>query len=92
VHSTPNSRVNPHRSQVLRSVHLQRLVTVAQFAALRVKLHARQTQRGLGILGPDELTLVQPPSGQPHANAIVHEHFHPVGPPIGEQVSVVRAG
>ena len=42
-------------------------------------------------LRPDELALVQPPRGQPHADAVVHEHLHAVGSPVGEQVRVVRA-
>ena len=57
-----------------------------------VKLRARQPQGGAGIFGPDELALVQPPGGQPHANAVVHEHLHSIGPAVGEQVGVVRTG
>ena len=45
-----------------------------------------------GIRGPDELAAVQPPRGQPHADAVVHQHLHAVGAPVGEQVGVVRPG
>jgi hypothetical protein len=34
--------------------------------------------------------LVQPACSQPDADTIVHEHLHPVGAAVGEQVGVVR--
>lgn len=40
--------------------------------------------------GPVKLALIQAPCGKPHAHAIVHQHFHPVSPAVGEQVSAVR--
>lgn len=39
---------------------------------------------------PMEFPLVQPPCGKPDAHAIMHQHLHPVGTAIGEQISAVR--
>jgi hypothetical protein len=36
--------------------------------------------------GPVELALVQSTRCKPDADAIVHQHFHPVSPAIGEQI------
>jgi len=36
---------------------------------------------------PMELPLVESACGKPNAHAIVHEHFHPVGAAVGEQIS-----
>lgn len=41
---------------------------------------------------PDELALVQAPSGQPDADAVVHQDLHAVGALVGEQVGVVEIG
>jgi hypothetical protein len=40
---------------------------------------------------PDELASMQAESGQPDADAVVHQHLHAVSAFVGEQVSVVRA-
>jgi len=37
-----------------------------------------------------KLTLVQPARRQPDTNAVVHQHFHAVGPAVGKEVSAVR--
>src|SRR5471032_1741415 len=63
----------------------------------------RQTKyQGLKLLGiqfqlatlsnawPLKLALIQPACRQPHADPIMHQHFHPVGPSIGKQISAVR--
>jgi hypothetical protein len=55
-----------------------------------VELWARQLQRAGRISRPDELAGVQPPGGQPYADAVVHQHLHAVGAPVGEEVGVVR--
>src|SRR5947208_17143281 len=49
--------------------------------------HGRST-----FLGPDELAAVQAPRGQPHADAVVHEHLHAVGSAVGKEVSMMRSG
>jgi hypothetical protein len=41
---------------------------------------------------PDELALVQAASGQPDADAVVHQHLHAVGAFVGEQVGVMGVG
>lgn len=40
--------------------------------------------------GPMKLTLVQPARRQPDTDAVVHQHFHAVGPAVGKEVSAVR--
>lgn len=57
-----------------------------------IKLGMRQRERAGNISWPHEPALVQAPRSQPYANTIVHEHLHPVGPPVGEQVRMVRPG
>ncbi|ONH36657.1 hypothetical protein AO268_25940 [Pseudomonas sp. ICMP 8385] len=37
-----------------------------------------------------ELALVQTARRQPDTDAVVHQDFHPVGPPVGKEVSAVR--
>src|SRR5674476_616524 len=59
----------------------------------RVELWA--TQRDLRLTSrvwPDKVALVQSPGGQPEADAIVHQHFHAVGPCVGKQVGCVGMG
>ena len=41
---------------------------------------------------PDEVALVQPARAQPQAEAIVHEHLHAVGAPVGKEIGMVRLG
>ena len=38
---------------------------------------------------PDEVALVQPARAQPQAEAVVHEHLHAVGAPVGKEIGVV---
>ena len=57
----------------------------------RVELRAGQRQRRASVARPDELAGVQAPRGQPHADAVMHEHLHAVGAAVGEQVRVVRS-
>ena len=57
-----------------------------------IELRAGQRQRAGRVLGPDELAAVQPARRQPHADAVVHQHLHAVGAPVGEQVGMVRPG
>jgi hypothetical protein len=49
-------------------------------------------QRATNVLGPGELAAVQATCGQPHADAIVHQHIHAVGAPAREELGVVRPG
>ena len=59
----------------------------------RVELWATQRELRLTIrVWPDKVALVQPPGGQPEADAIVHQHLHAVGASIGKEVGVVRVG
>ena len=57
-----------------------------------IELRTGQRQRARRVLGPDELAAVQAPRGQPHADAVMHEHLHAVGAAVGEQVGMVRPG
>jgi hypothetical protein len=56
----------------------------------RIELRVRQRQRGARVLGPHELALVESARGEPHADAVVHENLHAIGPTVGEQVRMVR--
>jgi hypothetical protein len=58
----------------------------------RVELRARQWQRARPILGPGELADVQAPGGQPHADAVMHQHLHAVGSLVRKEVGMVRVG
>ena len=51
----------------------------------RVELLARERQRTGDILRPGELARVQAPGRQPDADAVVHQHLHPVGTAVGEK-------
>ena len=42
--------------------------------------------------GPDKVALVQSSGGQPDANAVMHQHLHAVGAPVGKEVGGVRVG
>jgi hypothetical protein len=53
---------------------------------LRVELAAVQDQRAHHIPEPDEAARVLAPSGQLHADPIVHQHLRSIGPAVGEQV------
>ena len=55
-----------------------------------IELRTAQTKCGRGIVGPDELALVQPPGRQPDADAVVHEDLHAVGAAVGKQIGVMR--
>lgn len=57
-----------------------------------IELGMRECQRATDILGPDELAAIQTPRGQPHADAVMHEHRHAVGTTVGEQVGMVWSG
>ena len=41
---------------------------------------------------PDEAALIESPCGQPDADAIVHQHLHAIGSPVGKQIGMVRMG
>lgn len=57
----------------------------------RVKLRARERPHRIAFTRPDEAPLVKPARGEPHADAIVHEHLHPARSPVGEEVGMVWA-
>ena len=58
-----------------------------------VELWASQTDLRLPHrVGPGKVSLVQPPGGQPKANAIVHQHLHAVGTLVGKEVGAVGMG
>jgi hypothetical protein len=57
-----------------------------------VELGGLQLPLGLPRRRPDELALVQAPSGQPDADAVVHQHFDAVGTFVGEQIGMVGMG
>ena len=40
--------------------------------------------------GPVKLALIESSRRKPDTHAVVHQHFHPVSPAIGEQISAVR--
>lgn len=40
--------------------------------------------------GPVKLALIESSRCKPDTYAVVHQHFHPVSPAIGEQISAVR--
>ena len=54
-----------------------------------VELGGFQLPLGFPRRRPDELALVQAPSGQPDADAVVHQHFDAVGTFVGEQVRMM---
>ena len=59
----------------------------------RIQLWASQRHLRLsGRVGPDKVSLVQPPGGQPETNAIVHQHLHAVGTLVGKEVGCVGVG
>ena len=41
---------------------------------------------------PDELTPMQTARSQPHTNAVVHQHLHARGSPVGEHIGMMRLG
>jgi len=57
-----------------------------------VELCACHTDTWSAITRPGEATLVQPPRGQPHADAVMHEHLQASGAGIGKEIRVVRPG
>ena len=57
-----------------------------------VKLDRLQLPLIIAWRRPDELALVQAASGQPDADAVVHQHLDAVGASVGEQVGMVRVG
>jgi hypothetical protein len=55
-----------------------------------VELRPAQRERAADILAARRSGRCSAPGCQPHADAVVHEHLHAVGPPVGEQVRMVR--
>ena len=50
-----------------------------------------ESQRAADILGSEEIATVEQPSGQPYADAVMHEHLHAVGPSVSERVGGAAA-
>ncbi len=56
-----------------------------------VELRAVELQRAT-VLGPHDAAHVQAPGGQPHSDALVHQHLQAAGTPVGEQVAMAGGG
>jgi hypothetical protein len=56
----------------------------------RIELLARDARRVRPRPRPDEAALVQPARGQPHTDAVTHQHLEAAGPAVRKAVGVVR--